>query len=180
MPATPKPRKPPAEVLKREQEELYKNYVDSLEQGLRDARQEIAHLKRQSPSSSNRSGFDNLEQFDTNPVVPHVDRVLAGVREASTVGSGIQGVLITATATVLAAAVALFGLLRTDDAPVPEPGYCSVVVKNYKDLVQGRPSEAKLLTSPGPKGKSIVDLDQSAAQCGLTNDKVMDLSNIPR
>jgi hypothetical protein len=94
--------------------------------------------------------------------------------------TGIRVALVSAIATIIGAVVAVAGTISTHDTPEPESGYCATVTSKYKDLVQGRPGDAVVITAKGSNGKSIVESDESAVKCGLTNERVIELSKVSK
>ncbi|GLY05294.1 hypothetical protein [Actinoplanes sp. NBRC 101535] len=95
----------------------------------------------------------------------------------------VRVAIVTAVGSLIVGGTAFAGALLTHDEPVapsPDPGYCVTVYEAYRGVAEGDPGQASILTRPGPNGKSIVDADRSAVQCGVTNEVVIDLGNLPR
>jgi hypothetical protein len=105
-----------------------------------------------------------------------------------------------AAAQVLAALVALVGVLVTDGKgsgqptgaspgasvssagqsgqPSPSTGVpaCSAVIDWYRMSVRMDPSMLSFLTTPGPDGRTPVETDPDARRCGLSKDALLALN----
>jgi hypothetical protein len=99
----------------------------------------------------------------------------ASVEEKPKKDRALLGIFIGAIATVLIGGASAGVTLITQNPPD-----CAAIVQKYDGLMGNDPENAAILTMKGNDGKSILDSDQDALECGLDEDTLRRMGEPPK
>lgn len=95
-------------------------------------------------------------------------------RSDPTVTAAKIGAFATVLCGFFAGGVAVAVELMTPPADID----CAQVVTEYRALVAGDIPQARFLTAKDREGKSIIDRQESARRCGITDTRLIELSHL--